>query len=244
MKRSPQSTTRAVAPLHRPVQATISRAAGAQRARAAPADNRVPIAYQHCQKRHLVRRLLLRHNAARRSRRKEKTMEASKFRAVQGPLKERYRRDAKEALLTLKAKGTADDSTVTCKVETGRGLAVAGIHPKCGGSGLELCSGDLLLEALIACAGVSLKAAASVLDVPIKSATISAEGDVDLRGTLGITDGVPVGFREIRLQFDVETDAPQSDLAQLLEITERYCVIFQTIQGSPNTKARMSVVRN
>lgn len=171
-------------------------------------------------------------------------MEASKFRAVQGPLKERYRRDAKAALLTLKAKGTADDSTVTCKVETGRGLAVAGIHPKCGGSGLELCSGDLLLEALIACAGVSLKAAASVLDVPIKSATISAEGDVDLRGTLGITDGVPVGFREIRLQFDVETDAPQSDLAQLLEITERYCVIFQTIQGSPNTKARMSVVRN
>jgi len=159
-------------------------------------------------------------------------------------LKERYRKDAKAALLTLKAKGRADDSTVTCKVETGRGLAVAGIHPKCGGSGLELCSGDLLLEALIACAGVSLKAAASVLDVPVKSATISAEGDVDLRGTLGITDGVPVGFKEIRLHFDVETDAAQSDLAQLLEMTERYCVVFQTIQNSPNTKARMSVVRN
>jgi uncharacterized OsmC-like protein len=143
---------------------------------------------------------------------KERTMEASKFRAAQEPLKERYRTDAKAALLTLKAKGRADDSTVTCKVETGRGLAVAGIHPKCGGSGLELCSGDLLLEALIACAGVSLKAAASVLDVPVKSATISAEGDVDLRGTLGIT--------------------------------ERYCVIFQTIQNSPNTKAHMSVVRN
>jgi uncharacterized OsmC-like protein len=171
-------------------------------------------------------------------------MEASKFRAAQEPLKEHYRNDAKAALLTLKAKGTADDSTVTCKVETGRGIAVAGIHPKCGGSGLELCSGDLLLEALIACAGVSLKAAASVLGVPVKSATISAEGDVDLRGTLGITDGVPVGFKEIRLHFDVETDAPQSDLAQLLEMTERYCVIFQTIQGSPNTKARMSVVRN
>ena len=109
-------------------------------------------------------------------------MEASKFRAAQEPLKERYRKDAKAALLTLKAKGRADDSTVTCKVETGHGLAVAGIHPKCGGLGLELCSGDLLLEALIACAGVSLKAAASVLDVPVKSATISAEGDVDLRG--------------------------------------------------------------
>jgi OsmC-like protein len=146
-------------------------------------------------------------------------MEASKFRAAQEPLKEHYGSDAKAALLTLKAKGTADDSTVTCKVETGRGIAVAGIHPKCG-------------------------AAASVLGVPVKSATISAEGDVDLRGTLGITDGVPVGFKEIRLHFDVETDAPQSDLAQLLEMTERYCVIFQTIQNSPNTKARMNVVRN
>ncbi|HUL07735.1 MAG TPA: OsmC family protein [Candidatus Acidoferrum sp.] len=170
-------------------------------------------------------------------------MEASKFRAAQEPLKERYRADAKAALLTLKAKGTDDDSTVTCKVETGRGLAVAGIHPKCGGSGLELCSGDLLLEALIACAGVSLKAAASVLDVPVKSATISAEGDVDLRGTLGVTQGVPVGFKEIRLHF-VSRRMPRSDLAQLLEMTERYCVIFQTIQNSPNTKARMSVVRN
>jgi uncharacterized OsmC-like protein len=171
-------------------------------------------------------------------------MEASKFRAAQEPLKERYRTDAKAALLTLKAKGTTDDSTVTCTVETGRGLAIAGIHPKCGGSGLELCSGDLLLEALIACAGVSLKAAASVLDIPLKSATVSAEGDVDLRGTLGVTDGVPVGFREIRLSFDIETDASQSDLAQLLEMTERYCVIFQTIQNSPNTKARINFVRN
>jgi uncharacterized OsmC-like protein len=160
--------------------------------------------------------------------------------APQGTLPEGCQSSAPD----LEAKGRADDSTVTCKVETGRGLAVAGIHPKCGGSGLELCSGDLLLEALIACAGVSLKAAASVLDVPVKSATISAEGDVDLRGTLGVTDGVPVGFKEIRLHFDIDTDAPQSDLAQLLEVTERYCVIFQTIQNSPNTKARMSVVRN
>jgi uncharacterized OsmC-like protein len=228
--------------LQRPVQANISHAGNGRQKREAQADNQVAIAYQHCQKRYLARTSLSRHNAARRIRRKERTMEASKFRAAQEPLKEHYRNDAKAALLTLKAKGTADDSTVTCKVETGRGLAVAGIHPKCGGSGLELCSGDLLLEALIACAGVSLKAAASVLGVPVKSATISAEGDVDLRGTLGITDGVPVGFKEIRLHFDVETDAPQSDLAQLLEMTERYCVIFQTIQNSPNTKARMNVV--
>jgi uncharacterized OsmC-like protein len=243
-KPSRRSTTRAATPTRHQVQANISPAGNGPRNREAPADNRVAIAYQHCQKRHLVRTPLSRHNAARQIRRKERTMEASKFRAAQEPHKERYRKDAKAALLTLKAKGTADDSTVTCKIETGRGLAVAGIHPKCGGSGLELCSGDLLLEALIACAGVSLKAAASVLDIPVKSATISAEGDVDLRGTLGITDGVPVGFKEIRLHFDVETDAPQSDLAQLLEVTERYCVIFQTIQNSPNTKARMSVVRD
>jgi len=244
MKQSPRLTTRAAAPTRHPAQANILRAGNGRRNREAQADNRVAIAYQHCQKCRLARRSPLRHNAARRIRRKEKTMEASKFRAAQEPLKERYRKDAKAALLTLKAKGRADDSTVTCKVETGRGLAVSGIHPKCGGSGLELCSGDLLLEALIACAGVSLKAAASVLDVQVKSATISAEGDVDLRGTLGITDGVPVGFKEIRLHFDVETDAAQSDLAQLLEMTERYCVVFQTIQNSPNTKARMSVVRN
>ena len=170
-------------------------------------------------------------------------MDASKFRATQGPLKERYQNDASAALLTLKAMGKADDSTITCKIETGRGTAVAGIHPKCGGSGLELCSGDLLLEAVIACAGVSLKAAASVLDIPIKSVTISAEGDVDLRGTLGVSEEVPVGFKEIRLQFDVETDAPKAKLDQLLEVTERYCVIFQTIRNSPKTSTQITAVR-
>lgn len=169
-------------------------------------------------------------------------MDVSKFKATQGPLKERYSKDASAALLTLRAKGQAGDATVTCNVETGRGLAVAGIHPKCGGSGLELCSGDMLLEAVIACAGVSLKAAASVLDISIKSATVSAEGDVDLRGTLGVTEGVPVGFKEIRLQFDVDTDAPQDKLDQLLAVTERYCVIFQTIQNSPKTSTRIAAV--
>jgi uncharacterized OsmC-like protein len=170
-------------------------------------------------------------------------MDAAKFASAQEPIRERYRNNAKEALLTLKAKGTANASTITCKIETGRGLAVAGIHPKCGGSGLDLCSGDLLLEALVACAGVSLKAAASVLAIPVTSAVITAEGDVDLRGTMGVTEGVPVGFKEVRLNFDVETSAPQHKLDQLLEVTERYCVIFQTIQSTPAIKARIRMMQ-
>lgn len=170
-------------------------------------------------------------------------MDIATFRATQEPIKSRYRKDAKAALLTLKAKGMADGATVTCKVETGRGLAIAGIHPKAGGSGLELCSGDMLLEALVACAGVSLRAAASVLDIPIKSAMVSAEGDVDLRGTLGVTEGVPIGFTDIRLRFDVETDAPQDKIDQLCDLADRYCVIFQTIRNSPKTDVRMTAVR-
>jgi uncharacterized OsmC-like protein len=167
-------------------------------------------------------------------------MDISTFRTTQEPIKARYKKDAKSAFLTLRATGSADDSAVTCKVETGRGLALAGIHPKAGGSGLELCSGDMLLEALIACAGVSMRAAAAVLEIPIKSAAISAEGDVDLRGTLGVTEGVPVGFKEIRLRFDIDTDAPQDQLVQLLELTERYCVVFQTIQSSPKTDLQLN----
>src|SRR4051794_21539474 len=160
-------------------------------------------------------------------------MDASTFRSAQAPLRDLYSKDAEAAFLTLKAKGTPGDNSVTCKVETGRGLATAGIHPKAGGSGLELCSGDMLLEALVACAGVSLKAAATMLDVSLKSAVVSAEGDVDLRGTLGVADDVPVGFKEIRLRLDVDTDAPQDKRDALLELVERYCVIFQTIQNSP-----------
>src|SRR5262245_17234215 len=144
-------------------------------------------------------------------------METSSFRSTQAPLRDLYSKDAPAAFLTLKASGEAGESTVTCKVETGRGLATAGIHPKAGGSGRELCSGDMLLEALVACAGVSLKAAATMLDVPLKSATVSAEGDVDLRGTLGVSAEVPVGFQEIRLRFDVETDATSAQVSQLLE---------------------------
>ena len=167
-------------------------------------------------------------------------MEATLFRATQEPIKARYKQDAEAALLTLKARGTADESTVICKIETGRGLAVAGIHPKAGGSGLELCSGDMLLEALIACAGVSLRAAAAVLEIPIKSVVISAEGDVDLRGTLGVTESVPVGFKEIRLGFEVDTDAPKERVDQLVALTEQYCVVFQTMQNSPKTSVSVT----
>jgi len=167
-------------------------------------------------------------------------MDAALFRSTQEPIRQRYRNDAKAAFLTLTAKGTADGSTVTCKVETGRGLALAGIHPKAGGSGRELCSGDMLLEALIACAGVSMRAAAAVLEIPIKPAEVSAEGDVDLRGTLGVSEDVPVGFKAIRLRFDLATDAPQEKIDQLLELTERYCVVFQTLQKSPKTEVLFS----
>src|SRR2546428_11703997 len=128
-------------------------------------------------------------------------MDAAELRAMQAPLKERYKSTPEAAAITLKAHGTLDDTNIACKVETGRGLAVAGLHPKTGGSGLELCSGDMLLEALIACAGVAMKAAATVLDITFTSAVVSAEGDVDLRGTLGVAEDVPVGFKEIRLRF-------------------------------------------
>ena len=169
-------------------------------------------------------------------------MHVNNFRSTQAPLRDLYGKDANAAFLTLKARGIAGDGTVTCKVETGRGIATAGIHPKAGGSGLELCSGDMLLEALVACAGVSLKAAATMLDISLDSAVVSAEGDVDLRGTLGVADDVPVGFKEIRLRFDVETDAPQAQRDQLLELVERYCVVFQTFQNSPRTDVRLNVI--
>src|SRR6202163_2435927 len=160
-------------------------------------------------------------------------MDAAELRAMQAPIKERYKTDPKTAVITLKAKGTLDDSHIACKVETGRALAVAGLHPATGGSGMELCSGDMLLEALVACAGVTLKAVATAIDVPLKSATVSAEGDLDFRGTLGVAKEAPVGFAQIRLSFDVDTDAPQDRLDQLLKLTERYCVVYQTIKSGP-----------
>ena len=152
---------------------------------------------------------------------------------MQAPIKDRYKSDADAAVITLKAKGTLDDQNIACKVETGRALAVAGLHPATGGSGIELCSGDMLLEALVACAGVTLKAVATALDIPLKSGKVSAEGDLDFRGTLGVAKDAPVGFRDIRLTFDVDTDAPQDKLDQLLKLTERYCVVYQTIKSGP-----------
>ena len=160
-------------------------------------------------------------------------MDAAELRAMQAPIKDRYKTDAKAAFITLKAKGTLDDTNIACKVETGRALAVAGLHPATGGSGLELCSVDMLLEALVACAGVTVKAVATALDIPLKSGKVSAEGDLDFRGTLGVAKDAPVGFRDIRLTFDVETDAPQDKLDQLLKLTERYCVVYQTIKSGP-----------
>jgi uncharacterized OsmC-like protein len=160
-------------------------------------------------------------------------MDSAGLRAMQAPIKDRYKADPTAGLITLKAKGTLDDANIACKVETGRALAVAGLHPATGGSGLELCSGDMLLEALVACAGVTLKAVSTALDIPLKSATVSAEGDLDFRGTLGVAKDAPVGFAQIRLRFDVETDAPQDKLDQLLKLTERYCVVYQTLKSGP-----------
>ena len=169
-------------------------------------------------------------------------MDATELRAMQAPIKDRYKSDPGAALITLKAKGSLDDQNIACKVETGRALAVAGLHPATGGSGLELCSGDMLLEALVACAGVTLKAVSTALAIPLKSGTVSAEGDLDFRGTLGVDKEAPVGFRQIRLRFDVETDAPQDKLDQLLKLAERYCVVYQTIAKGPPVDIKMQRV--
>ncbi|RWA73325.1 MAG: OsmC family peroxiredoxin [Mesorhizobium sp.] len=160
-------------------------------------------------------------------------MDATALKAMQAPLKEAYREDAARALITLRARGSLDDQSIACKVETGRALAVAGLHPATGGSGLELCSGDMLLEALVACAGVTLKAVATALEFKLGNATVEAEGDLDFRGTLGVARGAPVGFREIRLKFSLDTDEPQERIDSLLKLTERYCVVFQTINSKP-----------
>jgi uncharacterized OsmC-like protein len=160
-------------------------------------------------------------------------MDAAGLRALQAPIKERYKSNPEAAVITLKAKGSLDDTSIACKVETGRALAVAGLHPGTGGSGLELCSGDMLLEALVACAGVTLKAVATAIDMPLRAGTVSAEGDLDFRGTLGVAKEAPVGFKQIRLRFDLDTEAPQEKLDQLLKLTERYCVVYQTIRNGP-----------
>jgi uncharacterized OsmC-like protein len=160
-------------------------------------------------------------------------MDANALRSLQAPIKDKYRAEPDAALITLKAQGTLDDQSIACKVETGRALAVAGLHPATGGSGAELCSGDMLLEALVACAGVTLKAVATALEIDLRSGTVKAEGDLDFRGTLGVDKGAAVGFKAIRLTFDVDTSAPQEKVDQLLKLTERYCVVFQTLNAKP-----------
>ncbi len=166
-------------------------------------------------------------------------MDAAALRSLQAPFKERYKSDPQTALITLEAKGSIDNDAIACKIETGRALAVAGLHPGAGGSGLELCSGDMLLEALIACAGVTLKSVATAIEVPLRQGLVFAEGDLDFRGTLGIDKEAPVGFAEIRLRFDVDTDAPQDKLDLLLKLTERYCVVYQTIKSGPKVSVTM-----
>jgi uncharacterized OsmC-like protein len=169
-------------------------------------------------------------------------MDGNELRAMQAPLKQRYKDDPKAAVVTLKAKGALDGANIACKIETGRAMAAAGLHPATGGSGMELCSGDMLLEALVACAGVTLKAVATALDIPLKSGRVSAEGDLDFRGTLGVAKEAPVGFREIRLRFDLDTDAAQEKLDQLLKLTERYCVVYQTIKSGPPVDMKLARV--
>ncbi|NNM73453.1 OsmC family protein [Enterovirga aerilata] len=166
-------------------------------------------------------------------------MDAAALRAMQAPLKERYRSDPDAATITLKAEGRLDESNIACKVETGRALAVAGLHPATGGSGAELCSGDMLLEALVACAGVTLKAVATALGIELRSGRVKAEGDLDFRGTLGVDKGAPVGFRSIRLGFEVDTDASPDQIDTLLKLTERYCVVFQTINQRPQLEVEL-----
>jgi uncharacterized OsmC-like protein len=161
-------------------------------------------------------------------------MDAAALRALQAPIKDRYRAEPEAAVVTLKAHGTLDDGAIACKVETGRALAVAGLHPASGGSGAELCSGDMLLEALVACAGVTLKAVATALGIELRQGAVRAEGDLDFRGTLGVDKGAPVGFRAIRLAFDLDTDASEEQVGQLIKLTERYCVIFQTLNHRPD----------
>jgi uncharacterized OsmC-like protein len=166
-------------------------------------------------------------------------MDRGDLRAIQQPLKSRYRQDAKAALITLEAEGELG-SDITCSVKSGAESARAGLHPAAGGDGLSLCSGDMLLEALVACAGVTLKAVATSLDIEIRRGVVRAEGEIDVRGTLGVAEDAPVGFRSVSLTFDLDTDADEDQLATLLRLTERYCVVFQTMAGAPELSASLA----
>jgi uncharacterized OsmC-like protein len=160
-------------------------------------------------------------------------MDSQQLKNLQAPLKQQYRDNPSTAVVTLKASGRLDAPGVSCRVDTGRALVEAGLHPATGGTGLQACSGDMLLEALAACAGVTLRAVATALEIPVRGGTIDVEGDLDFRGTLGVSKEVPVGFREIRLRLNLDSDATQEQLDTLLKLTERYCVVLQTLKSGP-----------
>jgi uncharacterized OsmC-like protein len=168
-------------------------------------------------------------------------MDSVELRELQAPLKARYREDAGAAVITLRAEGRLDETNPVCKVETGRAIVEAGLHPATGGDGLHACSGDMLLEALVACAGVTLRAVATALEIPLRGGTVRAEGDLDFRGTLGVAKDAPVGFRDIRLRFDLDADADAEQLATLQKLTERYCVVYQTLRHSPPVAVELVV---
>ncbi|MGH6897536.1 MAG: OsmC family protein [Geminicoccaceae bacterium] len=166
-------------------------------------------------------------------------MDATALKELQAPLKQRYREQPEVAIITLEAEGEVGQG-LSCKVTTGKALIEAGLHPATGGSGMQACSGDMLLEALVACAGVTLNAVATALDIPVRSGKVSAEGDLDFRGTLGVAKDAPVGFRDIRLRFELDTDASEDQLTTLLKLTERYCVVYQTLRSAPNLDVRLT----
>lgn len=168
-------------------------------------------------------------------------MDKEILRAVQAPLKAQYREDPEQARVTLRASGTLGEG-VTCRLDTARGLAAAGLHPASGGNGLSLCSGDMLLEALVACAGVTLNAVATSLDISLTEARVHAEGVLDFRGTLGVAKNAAVGFESIALSFEIETEASDEQIATLLRLTERYCVVYQTLQATPSLTSSMNRV--
>jgi uncharacterized OsmC-like protein len=167
-------------------------------------------------------------------------MDGDTLRAIQKPIKDRYREDPGAAIITLRAEGKIGEG-VSCSVETGRALVEAGLHPATGGTGLQVCSGDMLLQALVACAGVTLNAVATALGLAVRDAAVKAEGDLDFRGTLGVDKEAPVGFTEIRLGFDIDGDLSPEDLAKLIKLTERYCVVYQTLRQSPEIQVTSRV---
>jgi uncharacterized OsmC-like protein len=169
-------------------------------------------------------------------------MKSEQLRFLQAPLKARYKEEPTKALITLKAQGRLGEG-ITCKVQTGRALMEAGLHPATGGDGLSVCSGDMLLEALVACAGVTLNSVATAIGVELRDGVVRAEGDLDFRGTLGVARDVPVGFQRLRLHFDLDTDATEEQLATLIRLTERYCVVYQTLRQSPEISVSREAVR-